>query len=194
MPNPAPAPSARRLLFVVSSSRRNGNTEQLARRAAAKLPAGVAQEWINLADLPLPAFVDLRHATAEAWTPNVEGNARRLLEATLAATDLVMAMPVYWYSLPAAAKLYLDHWSAWLRAPGRDFKARMKGRTLWGVSVSSDPDPRFAEPLQQTLRFTADYMEMRWGGFLLGYGNRPGDALNDANSLAAADRFFADVR
>ena len=38
-----------------------------------------------------------------------------LLDATLAATDLVFVAPVYWYSLPAAAKLYLDYWSAWLR-------------------------------------------------------------------------------
>lgn len=194
MPASALAPSARRFLFVVSSSRRHGNTEQLARRAATRLPASVAQEWIDLADFPLPPFADLRHATAEAWTPSVEGNARRLLEATLAATDLVMVTPVYWYALPAAAKLYLDHWSAWLRAPGWDFKARMPGRTLWGVSVSSDPDAGFAEPVKQSLRLTADYMAMHWGGFLLGCGNRPGDVLNDANSLAAADRFFAAVR
>ncbi|MBI2518095.1 MAG: NAD(P)H-dependent oxidoreductase [Opitutae bacterium] len=184
----------RRFLFLVSSSRPHGNTEQLARRAATQLPAAVAQEWINLADVPLPVFADLRHATAEAWAPHVEGNARRLLEATLAATDLVMVTPVYWYSLPAAAKLYLDHWSAWLRAPGWDFKPRMKERTLWGISVSSDTDPRFAEPLSQTLRFTADYMQMCWGGFLLGYGNRPGEVLQHAPSLAAADRFFAAAR
>lgn len=194
MSHASPLSSDRRFLFLVASSRRRGNTEQLARHAAARLPGQVAQEWINLADAPLPAFADLRHATAEAWAPNIEGHARRLLEATLAATDLVMVTPVYWYSLPAAAKLYLDHWSAWLRAPGWDFQARMKDRTLWGISVSSDPDANFAEPLKQSLCLTAGYMEMRWGGFLLGYGNRPGDVLNDANSLAAADRFFAAVR
>jgi multimeric flavodoxin WrbA len=186
--------SSRRFLFLISSSRRHGNTEQLARRAADRLPIGTPREWIHLTDLPLPAFADLRHVTTEAWTPAVEGNARRLLEATLAATDLVMVTPVYWYSLPAAAKLYLDHWSAWLRAPGWDFKTRMKGRTMWGISVSSDPDANFAEPLKQSLRLTADYMEMHWGGFLLGYGNRPGDVLQDANSTTAADRFFAAIR
>jgi NAD(P)H-dependent FMN reductase len=184
-------PPSRSFLFLLSSSRRDGNSEQLARRAANGLPASYPQIWLNLADLPLPAFADLRHAAKENWTPTVTGNARTLLEATLAATDLVMVAPVYWYSLPAAAKLYLDHWSAWLRAPGYDFKARMAGKTLWAVSAYSDTDPRFAEPLKETLRLSADYMQMRWGGHLLGTGNRPGDVLQDKISFAASDRFFA---
>lgn len=184
-------PPSRSFLFLLSSSRRDGNSAQLARRAAAGLPASDPQVWLNLADLPLPVFSDLRHATKENWTPAVTGHARTLLEATLAATDLVMVAPVYWYSLPAAAKLYLDHWSAWLRAPGYDFKTRMAGKTIWAVSAYSDSDPRFAEPLKETLRLTADYMQMRWGGLLLGRGNRPGEVLLDDESTAAAMRFFA---
>ncbi len=182
--------SGRQFLFLVSSARREGNSEQLARRAAAALPVSSSQTWLNLADLPLPAFDDRRHVSAENWTPTVEGHARTLLAATLGATDLVLVAPVYWYSLPAAAKLYLDHWSAWLRVPGWDFKARMAGKTLWAVSSFSDTDPRFAEPLKESLRLSAEYLHMRWGGQLLGSGNRPGDVLNDQAALAAAARFF----
>lgn len=183
-------PSSRRFLFLLSSSRRDGNSEQLARRAATGLPATDTQIWLNLADLPLPAFADLRHATGDNWKPVIKGHARTLLEATLAATDLVLVAPVYWYSLPATAKLYLDHWSAWLRAPGYDFKARMAGKTMWAVSSYSDTDPRFAEPLKETLRLSADYLHMHWGGHLLGSGNRPGEVQQDKKSFTAADRFF----
>lgn len=185
-----PVPS-RSFLFVIASARREGNSEQLARRAALALPATVAQEWLHLADHPLPPFADLRHAGPAPWSPVMEGPARRLLEATLAATDIVLVAPVYWYSLPAAAKLYLDHWTAWLRAPGWDFKGRMAGKTLRGISVSSDGDPAVAAPLQDTLRLTADYMGMTWGGLLIGAGNRPGDVRQHAPSLAAADSFLA---
>ena len=182
--------AGRHFLFLVTSARRKGNSEHLARHAAAVLPDGCKQTWLNLADLPLPAFDDLRHASTEAWTPAIEGPARTLLSATLEATDLVMITPVYWYSLPAAAKLYLDHWSAWLRAPGWDFKTRMAGKTLWGISVYSDTDPRLAGPLRDSLQFTAEYMKMRWGGLLLGQGNRPGDVLGDHASIVAAVQFF----
>lgn len=180
----------RRYLFVIASARRAGNSELLARHAARALPGAAGQEWLHLADHPLPPFHDLRHAGPETWSPAVEGPARVLLEATLAATDVVLVSPVYWYSLPAAAKLYLDHWTAWLRAPGWDFKARMAGRNLRGISVSSDGDPAAAAPLRETLRLTAYYMGMHWGGLLLGAGNRPGDVLQHAPSLAAADRFL----
>jgi multimeric flavodoxin WrbA len=180
----------RRFLFLLSSARADGNAEQLARLAAQSLSAADAQEWIRLAEVELPAFADLRHASATAWAPVIEGRPRQLLEATLAATDIVFVAPVYWYSLPASAKLYLDHWTTWMRAPGWDFKPRMAGKTLWGVSVASDESEAIAAPLKETLRLSADYMQMRWGGFLFGSGNRPGDIRSDEKSLEAAARFF----
>ncbi|AMW08979.1 hypothetical protein A4E84_05405 [Streptomyces qaidamensis] len=61
----------------------------LARRAAAMLPADIEQQWISLAEHPLPDFDEPRHPTR----PEV-GNHALLLEATLAATDIVIASPV----------------------------------------------------------------------------------------------------
>ncbi|MFE9888860.1 NAD(P)H-dependent oxidoreductase [Streptomyces scopuliridis] len=53
----------RSFLFVLGSSRPDGNTETLARTAAQQLPAGVPQRWVDLAQLPLPDFQDGRHET-----------------------------------------------------------------------------------------------------------------------------------
>jgi hypothetical protein len=93
----------------------------------------------------------------------------------------------------ASTKLYLDHWSAWMRLEGVDFKARMAGKTLWAITALSDEDWSGAQPLIDTLRLSADYMKMNWGGVLLGYGNRPRDVLLDAPSMDRAENFFADV-
>ncbi|GDY74837.1 hypothetical protein SAV31267_043220 [Streptomyces avermitilis] len=46
----------RRFLFVLGSSRSNGNTELLARAAAEQLPGDVEQQWISLAGHRLPDF------------------------------------------------------------------------------------------------------------------------------------------
>lgn len=181
--------SARRVLFLLASARRGGNAERLARRAAAGLSASDAQDWVRLSDLHLPAFTDTRHDDGPGYTAPA-ADVRGLLDATLAATDLVFVAPLYWYGLPAGAKLYLDHWTDWLRVPGLDFKARMGGRTMWAISAYSDDDPATAEPLFGTLRLTAAYMGMRWGGSLLGRGNRPGDVEADQGALAAADVLF----
>ena len=182
----------RRFLFLVASARREGNTETLARRAAAGLPPDVKQQWIHLDELPLPRFEDIRHHGGQNnQYPQPEGNERLLLDATLAATDIVFVTPLYWYSLPSSAKLYMDYWSAWLRVSGVDFKQRMAGKKLWAVCVLADEDPKRAELMLTTLRYSAECIKMEWGGELLGNGSKPGDVLNDRKAIEAAEHFFS---
>ncbi|MFV0134289.1 flavodoxin family protein [Streptomyces sp. HMX87] len=180
---------SRRFLFVLGSSRDESNTEMLARRAAEQLPADVEQQWIRLADHPLPEFKDLRHDSDHVRP--TEGNAALLLDATLAATDIVIASPLYWYTLSTPVKHYLDHWSGWLRISGLRFKDTLAGRTLWGVTVLADDQPEVADPLIGSLNNSAAYMGMRFGGVLLGNGSKPGDVLRDTDALARAKTFFA---
>jgi len=180
--------SQHRFLFVVASSRAEGNSERLARRAATGLASHVQTRWLRLDDLPLPPFHDTRH---DAGYVAPEGNARQLAEATAWATDLVFVTPVYWYSLPASAKAYLDHWTGWLRIPELKFKETMTGRRMWAVVVdSSDPGDGSSDPLIGTLQKTAQYMAMRWGGTLSGHANRPGDIEQDAAAWHEALQFF----
>jgi multimeric flavodoxin WrbA len=179
----------RRFLFVLGSARTEGNTELLARRAAEQLPSDVEQRWIRLADHPLPDFVDIRH-DGPVRAPMNE-NVRQLLDATLAATDIVIASPVYWYSLSGLTKRYLDYWSDWLRVPGADFKATLADRTLWGVSVLAEEEEAVADPLIGSLNNSAAYMKMRFGGVLLGNGSARGDVLKDSRALSRAKTFFA---
>ncbi|MDQ1017106.1 flavodoxin family protein [Streptomyces afghaniensis] len=179
----------RRFLFVLGSARADGNTELLARRAAEQLPRDVEQQWIDLTEHPVPDFEDLRHDSDHVRP--TEGNVALLLDATLAATDIVIASPLYWYSLSAHTKRYLDYWSGWLRTPGLDFKATLAGRTLWGVTALAHTQPEVADPLVGTLNNSAAYMGMRFGGVLLGNGSKPGDVLNDTEALTRAKTFFA---
>jgi NAD(P)H-dependent FMN reductase len=184
----------RNFLFLIASAREGGNSELLARRAAETLPEDVSQTWLRLDDLSLPPFQDIRHSVGVY--PEPVGHARTLLEATLACTDLVFVAPLYWYGLPASAKRYLDEWSAWMRVPEFQgeklgFKARMQDKTMWAVAASSG-DLEEATPLFRTLQLSAEYMHMRWGGFVLGNGSKPGDVLNDAPALEAATGLFSE--
>jgi len=54
-----------------------------------------------------------------------------------------------------------------MRIPGRDFRARMAGKTMWAISVFSGDDAAEAAPLFVCLRLSADYMKIRWGGKVL---------------------------
>ncbi|MFD7115880.1 flavodoxin family protein [Streptomyces sp. NPDC056652] len=177
----------RSFLFVLGSSRSDGNTEILARAAAQQLPASVPQRWVDLADLPLPDFQDGRHET-DTWSAGEYEETLR--QATLEATDIVIASPLYWYTLSAQMKRYLDYWSGWLTVTDSDFAERMAGRTLWGVSVMSADDEAVGAGLVTTLNNSAAYLRMRFGGVLFGNGSRPGQIRNDERAALRAKTFF----
>lgn len=185
-------PSQRSFLFLLGSSRRDGNSEALARHAAASLPPSVAQRWIRLDDHPLDPFEDLRHEGTGLYDEPT-GNAELLRQATRDATDVVIVSPLYWYSVSASVKLYMDHWSGWMRVPGPRFADGMREKCLWGVTAYASDDVALADPLVGTLRNSADYFRMAWGGVLLANGTRPGQILEDEAALGRAADFFAPV-
>jgi multimeric flavodoxin WrbA len=186
------ADTQRSFLFLVGSSRAGGNTETLARLAAERLPADIPQRWLRLRDLELPAFHDIGARDDPVREP--EGVERLLLDATLAATDLVFVTPLYWYSMSWPVKLYLDHWASWERLPGAGFKDRMRGRTLWAVSVMADEDHTVADPLLKVLELSAGYLGARFAGALLGTGSWPGDVLRDTGAVERARNYFDGLR
>ena len=177
-------------LFVVASTRESGtvgNTEWLARQAAQALPAGTAQTWHHLARMQLPPFIDQRHSIGSYPMPT--GDQRTLLDALLAATDVTFVAPVYWYSLPAPLKVFLDHWSAFLRVPDLPFKAGMARKTLRLVATSGDRAK--AQPMIDSVRLCAEFMAMRWGGALWAKGGPPGTVQGDEAARGEARRFLA---
>ena len=82
----------RDILFVLGSARVGGNAEFLAHRMAATLGAKDSYRLLRLDDYPLPAFRDIRHDVGTY--PQPEGNERVLADATLAASDIVIAAPL----------------------------------------------------------------------------------------------------
>ncbi|NMO36956.1 NAD(P)H-dependent oxidoreductase [Streptomyces sp. GMY01] len=179
----------RSFLFLLAGARADGNSELLARTAAEQLPGGTGQRRLDLTRLRLPDFTDERHTGKPS---RAEAEDETLLRrATLAATDIVIVSPLYWYSLSAHAKRYLDYWSKWLRTPDPGFRAEMAGRTLWGVTAMAHTEKEVAAPLTLTLHHTAAYMGMRFGGVLLATGSRPGQILDDTAALSRAKTFFA---
>jgi multimeric flavodoxin WrbA len=186
-----PAKANRRFLFLLASSRSDGNTEILAHQAATSLPLEFHQRWLSLAELPLTPFRDLRHSTETYDTP--DGNEQTLLTETLAATDIVFAAPTYWYNLPASAKLYLDYWLKWMQLPNLQFQEQMSGKHMWVITVQAGANASEdwgVEPLINSLRYSADFMKMAWGGVLIGHANRPGEIAKDTVAFEEAKRFF----
>ncbi|MFN4153484.1 MAG: flavodoxin family protein [Paracoccaceae bacterium] len=173
-----------RFLFLLSSARSGGNTEQLARRAAQSLPCPC--DWLDLCTLSLPAFYDPRPALPEPPS----GDLALVIDMMRSASDICFVAPVYWYSLPAPAKLLLDHWSGFLDQPGLGFPDWIKTKRLWLVSARADPDPVVPGLSEAMLQRTARWLGMTWGGALHGVADAPGEIVEDAAWQRAA-AFFA---
>lgn len=181
---------AAKYLFLTTSTREAGhlgNTEWLAQQAAQSLPANAQQTWHALAHLQLENFVDLRHTTGHYPLPT--GDMHTLLQATMDCTDLVLVAPVYWYSIPAPLKLYLDHWSAWMRIPSVPFKDAMAQKTMHLITTSGDRAK--AQPMIDSVALCASFLNMRFAGALWGKGGPPQAVQADAQAISDAQQFFA---
>ncbi len=156
---------------------------------AEQLPSSkdIKQVWRDLTNPVLPNFVDRRHGDHYEKPDNV---AESLLNETLHATDIVFVNPLYWYNLPAPTKLYLDHWSHWMRLPEKNFRERMAEKRVWHILTHSGSEPKQIAPAIDCVRFSAEYLKAQYMGALIGHSNFPGDIEKDASALVAADRFF----
>jgi len=180
-----------KVLFLLGSARRGGNTELLARSAAEHLPADAEQTWIHMDDLQLPAMVDTRIIGGGTY-PSPIGDERALLTATLDATDVVIVSPLYWYNLTSRLKLYFELWMGWMLLPEVQFKDRMRGKKLWLITTMSDEPAEEADFLIGILQHSAGYARMRWAGALVAVGGtRMGRVLENENALLRAKTFFS---
>nr|WP_232622652.1 NAD(P)H-dependent oxidoreductase [Pseudorhodobacter sp. MZDSW-24AT] len=179
-----PAP-ARSFLFLLSSARKGGNTELLARHAADTLTCRC--DWLDLGAAALPAFGDPRPEDPPPLSPLMAD----LVSALRQASDICFVAPIYWYSLPAPAKLFLDHWSGLLDQPDLDFPLWMRGKRIWLITARADPDPTVPALSEAQLQRTAQWLGMVWGGALHGVADAPGDIRRDA-AWQSACGFFPD--
>lgn len=165
---------------MLGSSREGGVTESLARHAAEGLPVEAECSWHQLSGLRFS-----REAVSGA-----KGDEEEFLKATLEHTDIVMVSPLYWYSVSAQTKLYLDYWATWMMRPDLHFRDRMRGKTLWAVSTFARGEAQDAEPLVGMLQRTARYLDMAWGGALL-HQARSNGQLADPDAGRHATSFFS---
>jgi multimeric flavodoxin WrbA len=173
-----------RFVFLTSSARTEGNSLLLARLAARSISAD-DQCWLDLTDPPLPPYRDLRPGHGAP-----EGRLLEIMQAMQAATNLVLVAPIYWYALPAPAKLLLDHWSGWFDAPETGFQSWARGLTVHLVTARADPDPSVTELPEGMVKRSIEWLGMTWGGALHGVGDARGEILADTAAMAAAERFL----
>ena len=80
---------------------------------------------------------------------------------------LLLASPVYWYTMSGRMKVFLDRISDLLDDPNKDLGRQLRGKTM--VSLSCSQDPQLTEGFEIPLRETAQYLGMDYGGHFHGW-------------------------
>lgn len=176
-----------RVLGVVGSPRRHGNTEivvdEVLRGAE---EAGAAVEKVILSELDIApceacaACVD----TGECVTADaMEELFLRMQQSQV----WVLGTPVYWWGPSAQFKTFLDRWYA--KVHRKEDKAMFKGRRVILVVPMGDADPETARHVVGMMTDALEYVEAELCHTVLAPGvNDAGDVLRLRGVLQAAHR------
>jgi putative NADPH-quinone reductase len=189
---PNPQPDARAPLVLLASSRPDGHTAALVDAAfpAASLadspadsPADTpqyARALVDLGALQIGYFSYANRCAGDDFVP--------LIERALVHAVWVIATPLYWYTMSAQAKTFLDRLSDLLEFR-KDLGRRLRGKHLAVLCTGEDEvlPPHFAEPFE----LTAAYLGMRYLGHH--YAQVQDRAPMRPSQQAAARRFAREL-
>lgn len=140
----------KKVLIIVGSARKEGNTKLIANFILNKIPNA---EMMDLNDYNFSGY-DYDHK-------NIDDDFLGMAEHMLTFEKIVLCTPVYWYAMSSILKRFLDRWSDLVTI--RKEKGRgMAGKYLMAVCCSSDHEKHdgFFMPFEKT----AGYLDMIYGG------------------------------
>ena len=185
--------SGRRLLILVGSPRRNGNSAVLGEAVQRGAEAAGTHASLRFVDDFIGYFLrDCRQCRRQDGRCGIDdGFAALFLEEFLPADAVVFCSPIYWYGLSAQTKAFFDrsfcHYAA--SNPGSaQVLARMGGKRL-ALVLSSEESYPGAElgPVHQLQEY-ARYTRSAFVGVVRGIGNRRGEVARDPTQpLQAAE-------
>ena len=138
------------ILFILGSSRKEGNTHFITHWLAQQLDG----EVIDLSEKDI-SYYDYDHN-------NAEDDFLEIAEQMTRSRLVVLCSPVYWYTLSAQMKVFLDRWSDLLTIR-KDLGRKLKGIKLGLISCGSweESSPSYDEPV----KLSAQYMDMDYSGY-----------------------------
>ena len=138
-------------IILQGSARSDGNTYQIIQSLRQKIDT----DFVDLKTLDF-SYYDYEHN-------NREDDFLPLCEKLLQYDHLILATPVYWYSMSAIMKNFLDRISDLLTIR-KDMGRALKGKKLSLLICGSDD--RELEWFHKPFEETAVYMDMEYGGHL----------------------------
>ena len=136
-------------------------------------------EIVALQKLELPFFID--HREDGQWPPSkvLEDLYKKMLDADI----IVLATPLYWFSVSNYMKNFLDHWTTFLRHKEFPMGSHFENTAFVSLVVGGGPAENPAElPIYHSMKASIAYIKAQCMGGIYGVGLREGSP--DENTLS----------
>lgn len=173
------------ILIFESSPRKKGNTAVLARQASEGLcAAGVEVETIHLHGMAIAPCNHCDGCLRKKVPCLQKDDMQELYPKMTAADGIILASPIYWFSINAQLKTFIDRWYGIAQVQS-DF---LKGKPFGVILVYGDTDVYTSGAINaiRTIEDTAHWVKSGPVSFVYGTTNDIGDAEKDAALMERA--------
>ncbi len=171
-----------KVLGIMGSPRIGGNSDILLNDALnGAQEAGAQVEKIMLVKKKISGCLDCKKCN-ETGLCVIKDDMPAIHKRILEADAIIHSVPVYFWSMTAQMKAYLDRWCALFDANWswqKSYYPKMKGKPIGVITVCGDPNVHTADPVIHSFKSTVDMTGMRWLGAVMASAGDKGDILRD---------------
>ena len=178
-----------KVLGIMGSPRIGGNSDILLDDALAGAEeAGARVEKIVLAKKKISGCLDCKKCN-DTGLCVVKDDMPAIHKKILEADAIIHSVPVYFWSMTAQMKAYLDRWCALFDATWswqKSYYPKMKGKRIGVITVCGDPNVHTDDPVVHSFKSTADMTKMRWVGAVMASAGDKAEILKDEKAREKA--------
>lgn len=178
-----------KVLGIMGSPRVKGNSDILLTQAlAGAREAGAKVEKVILDRKHIAGCKDCRKCN-KTGVCVIQDDMPGIQKKILDAHAIIHSVPVYFWSMTAQMKAYLDRWCVFFDAEWNWQKAyysEMQGKRIGLITVCGDPNVHTADPIVHSFQATAEMTQMHWLGAVMTSAAEKGEIANNEKALREA--------
>jgi multimeric flavodoxin WrbA len=178
-----------RVLGVLGSPRANGNSDILLEQALKGARDGGAEtEKIALCQKKISGCLDCQQCN-ETGLCVIQDDMPEIHKRILEAEAVIHSVPVYFWSMTAQMKAYLDRWCAFFDAEWKWHKhyyPKLKGKKIGLITVCGDADVHTADPIVHSFRTTCQFTKLNFIGTVMASAAGKGEIAGDEKAKTEA--------
>lgn len=178
-----------KVLGIMGSPRIGGNSDILLDQAlAGAKKAGAEVEKIILNLKKISGCQDCKKCN-QTGICALKDDMPEIHQKILETNAVIHSGPVYFWSMTAQMKAYLDRWCAFFDADWKWHKAvypKMKGKRIGLITVCGDLNVHTADPIVHSFKTTAEFTKLSWIGAVMASASNKGEIAKDERAKREA--------